>query len=160
MEPPQESCSSQEPYSRLPFDAAASRGEIIVAEPLWRRYVSAPERLVARALIAAGCAPSVVLTNDATVKRLNARDRGRNKPTNVLTYEAPPEIIVALGTVLREARAAGRRPAHHLAHLIVHGALHLAGEDHHHAGDARRMERLEARLLARLGVPNPWKHQS
>ena len=154
MEPP------QEPYSRTPLGAAASRGEIIIAEPRWRRYVFAPERLIARALTAAGCAPSVVLTNDATVKRLNARDRGRNKPTNVLTYEAPPEIIVALGTVLREARAAGKRPAHHLAHLIVHGALHLSGEDHHHAGEARRMERLEARLLARLGVPNPWKHQS
>jgi adenine-specific DNA-methyltransferase len=56
--------------------------------------------------------------------------------------------------------AANRRPAHHLAHLIIHGALHLAGEDHHTAGEARRMERMESRLLAKLRVPNPWKHQS
>ncbi|HEY3846727.1 MAG TPA: rRNA maturation RNase YbeY, partial [Acetobacteraceae bacterium] len=95
---------------------------------------------------------------DRAVRRLNARHRGRNKPTNVLTYTAPAaEIILALGVVRREAAAAARRPAHHLAHLVVHGALHLAGHDHHQAGEARRMEQAEARILRRLGVPNPWK---
>jgi probable rRNA maturation factor len=59
--------------------------------------------------------------------------------------------------VRREAAAAARRPAHHLAHLVVHGALHLAGHDHHRAGEARRMEQTETRILHRLGVPNPWK---
>lgn len=159
MEPPREFRAPPDSFSGPDPDIAASP-EITIAEPLWRRHVHAPERLVARALAVAGCASSVVLTDDATVRRLNARDRGRNKPTNVLTYESPPEIIVALGTVLREARAAGKPPSHHLAHLIVHGALHLAGEDHHQAGEARRMERREARLLARLRVPNPWKRQS
>jgi probable rRNA maturation factor len=62
-----------------------------------------------------------------------------------------------LGTVRREAAAARRRPAHHLAHLVVHGALHLRGHDHHHVGDARRMEMEEARILRGIGVPNPWK---
>jgi probable rRNA maturation factor len=57
----------------------------------------------------------------------------------------------------REAVAAGRRTAHHLAHLVVHGALHLRGHDHHGAGEARRMEMAEARILHRLRVPNPWK---
>ena len=131
---------------------------VTVADPLWRRYIQAPERIAARALALTGASASVILADDATVKRLNARDRLRNKPTNVLTYEHPPEIILALGVVLREARAAGRRPAHHLAHLVLHGALHLAGHDHHQAGEARRMERLESRLLSRLGVPNPWKY--
>lgn len=154
MEPP------QEPYSNNPRADVAVRGTIIVAEPAWRRHVAAPERLIARALAVAGRFPSVVLADDATVKRLNARDRHRNKPTNVLTYQRPPEIILALGVVLREARAGNRRPAHHLAHLVIHGALHLAGEDHHNAGEARRMERLESRLLAKLGIPNPWKHAS
>ena len=133
--------------------------EIIIDDPLWRRYIRAPEFLIVRALALANCRASVVLTNDATVKRLNARDRHRNKPTNVLTYEHPPEIVLALGVVLREARAARKRPDHHLAHLVLHGALHLAGHDHHEAGAARRMERLESRLLSRLNVPNPWKYQ-
>ena len=66
-------------------------------------------------------------------------------------------MLLALGVVRREAAATGRRPAHHLAHLVVHGALHLAGHDHLHPGDARRMELAEARILHRLGVPNPWK---
>lgn len=149
-----------EPYSKFPCAGVPARGDIIIADAGWRRHVTAPERVVGRALAIAGCAPTVVLSDDATVRRLNARDRGRNKPTNVLTYESPPEIILALGVVLREARAAGRRPAHHLAHLVMHGALHLAGEDHHGAGEARRMERLETRLLARMRVPNPWRHQS
>jgi probable rRNA maturation factor len=132
--------------------------EIIIADPLWRRHIRAPERLIARALALIDCTASVVLTDDATVKRLNARDRGKNQPTNVLTYEHPPEIILALGVVLREARANGKRPADHLVHLVIHGALHLAGYDHHDAGEARRMERRESWLLARLRVPNPWKH--
>jgi rRNA maturation RNase YbeY len=106
--------------------------------------------------------PIVVLTTDRAVRRLNARDRGRDKPTNVLTYPPsapglPGEIILALGQIRREAAATARRPAHHLVHLIVHGALHLAGHDHHHAGEARRMELAEARILHRLRVPNPWK---
>ena len=96
------------------------------------------------------------------MKRLNARHRGRNKPTNVLTFEPaapglPGEIVLALGTVRREAAQAGRRPAHHLAHLVVHGGLHLRGHDHHGAGEARRMEMAETRILRRIGVGNPWK---
>lgn len=136
---------------------------IIVSEPLWRRHVKQAEAVAARAACAAGLVADIVLTSDQVVRRLNARDRGQNKPTNVLTYASPmagmrDEIILALGTVLREAAAAGRRPAHHLAHLIIHGALHLAGHDHHHPGEARRMEREESRLLHRIRVPNPWKH--
>jgi probable rRNA maturation factor len=131
---------------------------VIVAEPAWRRLIPGVENLAARAARAAGVCGTVVLTADRTVQRLNARHRGRNKPTNVLTYSAPaPELLLALGVIRREAAAAGRRPAHHLAHLVVHGALHLAGHDHHHAGQARRMEMAEARILHRLRVPNPWK---
>ena len=117
---------------------------------------------MSRAALVAGLAAasgvSVVLADDRLVRDLNARHRGRNKPTNVLTYEHPaPELVLALGVIRREAAAAGRRLPHHLAHLVVHGALHLLGFDHDHPGDARRMEMAEARLLHRLGVPNPWK---
>ena len=131
---------------------------VIVAEPAWRRLIRGAERVAARAARTAGARGTVVLAADRTVQGLNARHRGRNKPTNVLTDAAPtPEMLLALGVIRREAAAAGRRPAHHLAHLVVHGALHLAGHDHHHPGAARRMELAEARILHRMGVPNTWK---
>ena len=132
---------------------------VIVAEPGWRRLVPRAEAVVARAARAAGSrGAAVVLAADRAVRRLNARHRGHDRPTNVLTYVEPaPEIVLALGVIRREAASARRRPAHHLAHLVVHGVLHLAGHDHHRAGEARRMELAEARILHRLRVPNPWK---
>ena len=137
---------------------------VLVEAAGWHRLVSGASRIVARAALAAGGAGTVVLSSDRAVKRLNARHRRRNKPTNVLTFEpmrgfAGGDIVLALETVRREAAAAGRRPAHHLAHLVVHGALHLRGHDHHHPGEARRMELAEARILHRIGVPNPWKRR-
>jgi probable rRNA maturation factor len=120
------------------------------------------ERWARRAALLTGFPVSIVLSSDRMVRRLNAAHRGRNKPTNVLTYDppvagVPGEIILARETVRREARAAKRAPAHHLAHLIVHGMLHLAGHDHALAGEARRMEMMESRLLHRMRVPNPWR---
>jgi probable rRNA maturation factor len=145
--------------SRGPAQAGPS---IQIAEPRWRRLVPRADVLVRRAARAAGGAETIVLASDTAVKRLNARHRRRNKPTNVLTFEpasgmAGGDIVLALGVVEREARAAHRPPGHHLAHLVVHGCLHLAGHDHGEAGAARRMEMQEARILHRLGVPNPWK---
>jgi probable rRNA maturation factor len=139
-----------------------ARVSVTIADPAWRRLVPRVDVLAGRAATAAGGGASVVLATDRAVQRLNARHRGRNKPTNVLTYDPPApgmpgEIILALGTIRREAAIAGRSPAHHLAHLVVHGALHLAGHDHHHAGEARRMEMAETRILHRLRVPNPWR---
>jgi probable rRNA maturation factor len=134
-------------------------GAFTVTERRWHVHVPDLSRVVGRAMAVAGCGADVVLTDDRTIRRLNARDRGRNKPTNVLTYTQPPEILLGLGVVLREARAAGRSVKAHLAHLLIHGALHLAGFDHHHVGDARRMEAAEARLLARIRVANPWKNR-
>lgn len=135
---------------------------VMVTDRRWRCFLRRPEVLAARAAIAAGGVCTVVLASDAVVKRLNARHRGRNRPTNVLTFDpAAPglsgEIVLALGTVRREARAAAKRPAAHLAHLVVHGVLHLRGHDHGRAGAARRMEMAEARVLHRLGLPNPWR---
>jgi probable rRNA maturation factor len=145
------------PSSRPPgLDGAAV--EIVVADPAWHRLIPNAGTIVRRAAHAAGMEGTIVLSSDRVVRGLNLRHRGRNKPTNVLTYERPaPEIILALGVVRSEAAAQGRRPAHHLAHLVVHGALHLGGDDHHHPGDARRMEMAESRILHRIGVPNPWK---
>ena len=153
-----------EPHSRRASSdqEAETQLRVIVIDPAWRKFVPRVVALVSRAAQVAGLAAasgvSVVLADDRLVRGLNARHRGRNKPTNVLTYEHPaPELVLALGVIRREAAAAGRRLPHHLAHLVVHGALHLLGFDHDHPGDARRMEMAESRLLHRLGVPNPWK---
>jgi probable rRNA maturation factor len=136
--------------------------EIIVTAPAWRRAVPRAELIAARAARAAGVAATIVLSDDRAVRRLNARHRGIDRATNVLSFEPagpgmPGELVLALGTVRREAAASGRRPGDHLAHLVVHGCLHLLGHDHQQAGEARAMEQAEARLLARIGVPNPWR---
>jgi len=162
-----------EPHSPGPARAGfrnkgAGQPTVLVEDPGWRRLVPGAERLAARAALAAGGAGTVVLSSDRFVQALNALHRRRNKPTNVLTFDLDPgpgagflggDIVLALGTVRREAAAAGRSPAHHLAHLVVHGALHLRGHDHHHVGDARRMEMAEARILSVIGVPNPWRRR-
>jgi len=157
MEPHSRRVSCQQEAETLP--------RVIVMDPAWRRFVPRVDVLASRCARAAGTADhggvSVVLADDRLVRGLNARHRGQNRPTNVLTYECPaPEVVLAFGVVRREAAAAGRPVAHHLAHLVVHGALHLRGHRHDHPGDARRMEMAEARVLHRLGVPNPWKQAS
>lgn len=149
---------------------AALDVSVILAAPGWRAAVPGAERLARRAAAAAlreaGCgagAVTVLLTDDRDLRRLNGRHRGKDKPTNVLSFpgaEGSPhlgDLALALGVVRREAREGGRRVAAHLAHLVAHGALHLAGHDHLAAGEARRMERAEARVMRRLGLPNPWR---
>ncbi len=141
---------------------AQARVLIVTDDPAWRRVMDSPERMARRAAETAGAHATVVLASDRVVKRLNARHRGINKPTNVLTFDPPfpdqpGEIVLALGVLRREAAAAGTPVRHHLAHLVIHGALHLQGYDHDHAGAARCMEQREAALLGRLRLRNPWK---
>lgn len=144
---------------------------VLLASPGWRAAVPRAEALARRAAAAAledaGAtgAITVLLADDAAVKRLNGRHRAKAKPTNVLSFPAGlpgylGDVALALGVVRREARQAGRKPADHLAHLVAHGALHLVGHDHLEAGEARRMERAEARVMRKLGRPNPWKEGS
>ncbi len=106
---------------------------------------------------------AVLLTDDETVRDLNARFRGKDTPTNVLSFPAPenPEdhlgdIALALGVMVREASEQGKPLTHHLQHLVIHGVLHLIGYDHETDGDAERMESLERQLLHGLGVPDPY----
>lgn len=139
-----------------PCPATAGSLDVIVEDRAWRRMVPRLERWVRQAAAAAGGqGGTVLLTSDGAVRRLNRTFRGKDKPTNVLTFDSG-DVALAAGVVRREAAAQGRRVAHHLAHLVVHGVLHLQGEDHGAAGEARRMEMAEARVLRRLGVPNPW----
>lgn len=152
--------------------------EVTVAAPLWRRAVMEPEAWCSRAANAALAASgseagpleaSILLTDDAAVRGLNSTWRGQDKATNVLSFPAGDEpgpagaprllgdVVVALETVEREAAAAGLSSAHHLAHMVVHGILHLLGHDHLTDADAAHMERLEARVLAGLGIADPYR---
>ncbi len=112
----------------------------------------------------------VVLADDKFIRRLNRDHRGKDKPTNVLSFPlessaAPKEARVLLGdivlayrTIRREAKAEDKRVASHTAHMLVHGTLHLLGFDHERAKAARLMEGHEVRILKRLGVPDPYRN--
>ena len=105
----------------------------------------------------------ILLTNDAEVQDLNARFRGKDQPTNVLSFPAGDnphghlgDVALALGVCAAEAAAQGKPLAHHLQHLVAHGVLHLVGYDHLNDGEAETMEALEREILATLGVPDPY----
>lgn len=105
---------------------------------------------------------AVVLSDDAAIRALNRDFRGRDKPTNVLSFpsDAPGEwgdIILAYETISREADGQGKPFSDHAAHLLLHGFLHLLGYDHVHDEDAGVMEALEIAILAKLGIDNPYE---
>jgi len=94
-------------------------------------------------------------------RRLNREFRGKDYPTNVLTfiYGDKPlsgDIVLCAPVVAREAREQGKAVRDHWAHLVVHGLLHLQGHDHEHRGEAERMENLERRILRGLGIGDPY----
>lgn len=117
--------------------------------------------------IAAEAEVSLLFTDDAHVRLLNARYRGKDSATNVLSFPAPPLVQGALGpmlgdivfgqeTVAREATAEGLTVEAHLTHLLVHGFLHLVGYDHETDAEAAVMEGLETAILAGLGIADPY----
>ena len=154
-----------------------------IASPEWAALSDA-EAIAERALAAAYGAldhgvdarpaeVSLVLADDTMVAALNRDYRGKDGPTNVLSFpqqdgEAPPagvlpgmpdmlgDVVIAFGVTAAEARDQGIPLADHLSHLCVHGMLHLLGFDHIDADEADRMERLETDILGGLGVPDPY----
>ncbi len=136
-----------------------------------------------------GVEVSLYLTDDAALRALNSRWRGIDKPTNVLSFPGPVDAVgdrvsraqrarlqpavaqgsapvVSLGdialayeTLAREAENLGVPLADHYRHLITHGFLHLIGYDHETDAEAERMEALETRILARLGVADPYARE-
>jgi probable rRNA maturation factor len=88
-------------------------------------------------------------------RRLNRTFRGNDKPTNVLSFDGG-DLAICAPVVAREAREQGKSPAEHWAHMVVHGVLHLLGYDHENDRDAAQMEAREVKILAQLGMPNPY----
>jgi probable rRNA maturation factor len=146
----------------------------------WSRFGSREEAIAKAATALAdapGCARArgaeacVVLADDALLRSLNRTYRGKDAPTNVLSFpfqEQPHDpsgathphhlgdVVLAVETLHREAAEQGIPPVHHLQHLVVHGLLHLLGFDHDTEAQAEAMERLETQILAALGVPDPY----
>lgn len=164
-----------EPPSTKPSDSSHEIG-VLVEDAGWTGALPEVEALVERAVLAvlaAEAAPgeplelSVLLAGDAAVRDLNARYRGQDRPTNVLSFPADAEALpgeprllgdlaLAFSTCRREAGEQGKPLAAHLTHLIVHGTLHLLGHDHEVDEEAEAMEERERGLLAGLGLPDPY----
>ena len=153
--------------------------DVAVEDARWNDVVPDLEAFVIRAVEAGlAIAPdspkeavevSVLLTTDAAVQALNRTWRGQDKPTNVLSFPAPPQpphagmarplgdVVLAYDTMLRGSAEQSKPLSHHLAHLLVHGTLHLLGQDHETGdADAEAMESLEIAALATLGMPDPY----
>lgn len=169
-----ERSTDEEPPSRLRLNL-----ERVDDDGDWEAFGPVDELIAAVARVLAG-APEIVdglpasaaiaLSSNTAVRRLNAAYRGKDAPTNVLSFPAPEpppgaavdepralgDVVIALETLLDEAAAAGIPPAHHFQHLLLHGVLHLMGYDHETDEEAEPMEALETTLLARLGIPDPY----
>jgi probable rRNA maturation factor len=111
------------------------------------------------------CEMSVTFCDDAEIRVLNAQWRGKDKPTNVLSFPTPGpldarpllgDIVIAYETVAREAAEQEKTLSDHAAHMVIHGFLHLIGYDHETAAEAEGMEALERGVAAALGFPDPY----
>ena len=107
---------------------------------------------------------SIVLADNEFVQGLNKQWRGKDKPTNVLSFPQDEpgllgDIILAYETVLAESELQNKDFADHTAHLLVHGLLHLLGHDHEEDHEAETMETLEISILQALNIKNPYKIQ-
>ena len=157
--------------------------DVMIAQASWTRALPSAPALCRRAARAAwthgasarlkrrGAAAemAVMLTSDAAIRKLNAAYRKKDKPTNVLSFPAGDaplgtpgglilgDVVIAYGTVAKEAKEDRKSLKDHLSHMVVHGVLHLLGYDHETTPDAVTMERLETKILSALGIADPYR---
>jgi probable rRNA maturation factor len=142
---------------------------IITRDTRWKG-LSPTVRRAAEAVLAARrlkCVSlTVVLTDDAEIKTLNHQYRKKNKPTNVLSFPDGStdagvrhlgDVVMCYDIIVREADAQQKKLKDHMTHLTIHGVLHLLGFDHETEAEANAMESLEIKLLARMGIANPYE---
>ena len=152
-----------------------TRITILIEEPKWRRARGLAKRLRAAAALAlkrggtgrAKASLTILLASDDRLRALNAAFRGKNKATNVLSFPASAgadgycgDVALAYGVTEAEARENAKRLGDHATHLVVHGVLHLLGHDHETDRDARLMEPLERKILAELGIADPYTRRA
>jgi probable rRNA maturation factor len=147
--------------------------DIQIQSPLWDAQPQAAqtmrEVLAAAAIVLSAIdgEVSIVLTDDQSIRALNRQWRGIDKPTNVLSFPAAMtqtsvstkffgDIVMAYETLKRESDEENRDFLHHLAHLTVHGFLHLRGYGHDVDAEAAQMEGLESRIMLSINLPDPW----
>jgi probable rRNA maturation factor len=157
------------------------RISIVEEQADWSGFISPEQGIYAAAAALAahpqgararGAEAGVVLADDRIVRELNAAYRGKDAPTNVLSFpfQQPPgsvpedrpylgDVVLAAETIAREAAERGIAPTAHVQHLVVHGLLHLLGLDHATDAEAEQMEQLEAEILATLGIADPYAEQ-
>ncbi len=149
-------------------DAAIVTVDVVIDADAWSAHGDASD-IVRRAIEKAATFEArrgeiaVLLTDDASIRNMNSTWRGIDKPTNVLSFPAGEsagahlgDIAIACETVALEAARENKTFLDHLAHLSIHGYLHLIGFDHETDREAERMEQLETRILADLGIADPY----
>ncbi|MEQ1711831.1 MAG: rRNA maturation RNase YbeY [Hyphomicrobium sp.] len=169
-----ETAPEPEPAGRLMVELVEDDGDWSAFAPVEATVMAAARAVSDAPELALGhVEATVALSSDAIVRDLNRTYRQQDKPTNVLSFPAPAlpagahagasadrrplgDVVLAAETVAQEAQALGISPTHHLQHLVVHGLLHLIGFDHLTDAQATEMESLETKLLARLGVADPY----
>jgi probable rRNA maturation factor len=139
---------------------------LVIEDEKWRAVRGLQARLKRAAALALSSARrkgalTILLSNDRKLRTLNRDFRGRDKPTNVLSFPSDAEgylgdIAIAYGVTSKEARASGKKLVDHATHLGVHGVLHLIGYDHERPRDAKIMEPLEVRILGKLKIADPY----
>jgi probable rRNA maturation factor len=147
---------------------ASPRLDLAVQYAVSARGLPSPAqfRRWARAALERNARVTLRVVGNGEARALNRDYRGRNYPTNVLTFvmrEKPRlegDIALCAPVVAREARSQKKSAAAHYAHLVVHGVLHLQGYDHERASQARVMERRETRIVTRLGFPDPYQNRA
>ena len=143
---------------------AAAWGEAGVTDALLARAARAAF-LAAPSLKQGTYEVTLLLTDDEEMQALNRTWRGKDAPTNVLSFPLEErisepgllgDVALAYETTLKEAREANLVLADHISHLVVHGVLHLVGFDHEQDEEAERMENLERAALASIGIADPY----
>lgn len=168
---------TQFPDQRITVDVQIEQTDWNTLPEITSRVKEAVKSALQGASVRSSCEVCVLLTSDYEVQTLNKDFRGKDKPTNVLSFPALEsneidnlletslhddpdylgDVALAYGTVIKEAKEQGKSPINHLTHLVIHGTLHLIGYDHEDPKDADKMEALEASILkSTFNIDNPY----